>query len=93
MTAPRPRRRSAASEWPQLSLLALYADQPLLDESERGVRLDEAALEAARVLVFKTPLEQEKADAARRNRVMGTVTGVQGFARCVVRRIILAFAR
>ncbi|GAA5880072.1 hypothetical protein JCM3774_003299 [Rhodotorula dairenensis] len=83
MSAPRPRTRASpsASEWPRLSLLTVYSDQPLLAAAQRDVRLDDAALEAARVLYFNTPLEDEAVDATRRNRIMGTVTGVQGFAR------------
>jgi hypothetical protein len=83
MSAPRPRARASLSEWPQLSLLAVYSDEPLLDPTSGDVRLDDAALEAARVLYFNLPLESEELDAARRNRIMGTITGVQGFARCV----------
>lgn len=61
----------------------MYSDEPLLDPTSGDVRLDDAALEAARVLYFNLPLESEELDAARRNRIMGTITGVQGFARCV----------
>ena len=61
----------------------MYSDEPLLDPTPGDVRLDDAAVEAARVLYFNTPLESEEMDAARRNRIMGTITGVQGFARCV----------
>ncbi|GAA5990111.1 hypothetical protein JCM10908_005825 [Rhodotorula pacifica] len=81
MSTPRARPRATTSEWPQLSLLTVYSDEPLLDATEQGVRLDDAVLEAARVLYFNTPLETEDLDATRRNRIMGTITGVQGFAR------------
>lgn len=84
MSAPRPRTRthSSASEWAQLSLLTVYGDEPVLAAAEGDVRLEDAALEAARVLYFVTPLEAGTVDAPRRNRIMGTVTGVQGFSRC-----------
>lgn len=82
-TAPRPRQRSNASQWPQLSLLTIYADRPILDAEQRHARLDDAEVEAARVLYFDAPLEPEELDPPRRNRIMGTITGVQGFTRCV----------
>lgn len=81
-----PRRRreaSTQSEWPQLSLLAVYSETPVLAEADKGVRLDDAALEAAKVLCLVSPGGEEVLEGARRGRVMGTVMGVAAFARCV----------
>ncbi|GAA5998537.1 uncharacterized protein JCM10292_002766 [Rhodotorula paludigena] len=77
----RRRERSTLSEWPALSLLAVYRDMPILAGPDASHKLDDAALEAAKVLVFAAPLEREPPDAARRNRIMGTVLGVAAFAR------------
>ncbi|BGP01483.1 hypothetical protein NBRC10513v2_005125 [Rhodotorula toruloides] len=81
MPTPRRRQPSALSEWPQLSLFAVYADEPVFDAGERAAGLSDEALEAAKVLYFATPLETQAYDAARRNRAMGTVLGVSSFAR------------
>ncbi|GJN90360.1 hypothetical protein Rhopal_003371-T1 [Rhodotorula paludigena] len=77
----RRRERSTLSEWPALSLLAVYRDAPILAGPDASRKLDDAALEAAKVLVFAAPLERDPPDAARRNRIMGTVLGVAAFAR------------
>lgn len=79
----RRRERSTLSEWPALSLLAVYRDTPILAGPDASRKLDDAALEAAKVLVFAAPLEREPPNAARRNRIMGTVLGVAAFARSV----------
>ncbi|GAA5841747.1 hypothetical protein JCM9279_003091 [Rhodotorula babjevae] len=79
-----PRRRreaSTQSEWPQLSLLAVYRETPVLSEADKGARLDDAALEAAKVLCLVSPGSDEALEGARRGRVMGTVMGVAAFAR------------
>ncbi|GAA5932950.1 hypothetical protein JCM3775_005273 [Rhodotorula graminis] len=79
-----PRRRreaSTQSEWPQLSLLAVYSETAIVAEADEGARLDDAALEAAKVLCLVSPGGQEALEGARRGRVMGTVMGVAAFAR------------
>ncbi|GAA5902156.1 hypothetical protein JCM8208_002491 [Rhodotorula glutinis] len=79
-----PRRRreaSTQSEWPRLSLLAIYSETPILAEADEGARLDDAALEAAKVLCLVSPGGGEALEGARRGRVMGTVMGVAAFAR------------
>ncbi|BGO95475.1 hypothetical protein NBRC10512_007730 [Rhodotorula toruloides] len=81
MPTPRRRQASTLSDWPQLSLLAVYADEPVFDAGERATALSDEALEAAKVLYFATPLEAQPYDAARRNRAMGTILGVSSFAR------------
>ncbi|BGP25924.1 proteophosphoglycan 5 [Rhodotorula toruloides] len=81
MPLPRRRQPSTLSEWPQLSLLAIYADEPVFDAGEGAAALSDEALEAARILYFATPLEEQPYDAARRNRATGTVLGVSSFAR------------
>ncbi|BGP33489.1 hypothetical protein JCM10296v2_005293 [Rhodotorula toruloides] len=81
MPTPRRRQASTLSDWPQPSLFAVYADEPVFDAGERATALSDEALEAAKVLYFATPLEAQAYDAARRNRAMGTILGVSSFAR------------
>ncbi|GAA6003672.1 hypothetical protein JCM10207_003539 [Rhodosporidiobolus poonsookiae] len=78
---PRPRRPSSVSSWPTLSLLAVYAADPLLSPSERSERLDDATLEGNKIVVLVTLQEEEEMTSERQGRVMGTVLGLQGFAR------------
>jgi hypothetical protein len=92
MPTPRRRQASTLSDWPQLSLFAVYADEPVFDAGERGTALSDEALEAAKVLYFATPLEAQAYDAARRNRAMGTILGVSSFARSVSSRELLPLA-
>lgn len=90
MSTPRRRQASTVSIWPQLSLVAIYADEPVLDAGERATSLTDEALEAAKVLYFAAPVSEHPCDAARQNRTMGTVLGVSSFARCVPPRQFLS---
>ncbi|GAA5904149.1 hypothetical protein JCM6882_003960 [Rhodosporidiobolus microsporus] len=78
MAAPRRRQPSTVSSWPTLSLFAIYSVDPLLDPSERDQRLDDATLEAAKVLLLVTPGEDEPLSKERQGRLMGTVMGLAG---------------
>ena len=82
MQARRRREASTLSDWPYLSLLAVYRETPVLEAAQEGVRLDDAALEEAKVLFLMSPGGGEALDAQRRARTMGTVMGVAAFARC-----------
>ncbi|GAA5832422.1 hypothetical protein JCM11251_006449 [Rhodosporidiobolus azoricus] len=79
MAAPRRRQPSTFSSWPVLSLFAIYSARPLLDPSQLDVRLDDATLEAAKVLLLVAPGEVESLSRERQGRLMGTVLGVAGF--------------
>ncbi|GAA6049098.1 hypothetical protein JCM3770_003885 [Rhodotorula araucariae] len=81
MQTRRRREASTLSDWPHLSLLAVYRETAILDDAQQGAELDDAALEEAKVLFLASPGGGEAFDARRRARMMGTVIGVAAFAR------------
>ncbi|GAA5981391.1 hypothetical protein JCM11641_005304 [Rhodosporidiobolus odoratus] len=77
----RRRQPSTLSSWPTLALFAIYSDEPLLAPAQRDVRLEDAAVEAAKLLWILAPGEDEQLSEQRKGRLMGTVMGVAGFTK------------
>ncbi|BGP17795.1 hypothetical protein JCM10213v2_005837 [Rhodosporidiobolus nylandii] len=84
MAQPRRRQQSTLSAWPTLSLLAIYSNEPLLTPAERETRLDDATVEAAKLLFVLAPDEDGMLSKERQGRLMGTVMGVAGFTRYTI---------